>query len=66
MEKQTQVEWQQSVANPPDFRPYGLDGLGSTARVVYPIINHDGIFLDLLEHPRAIRIAMAFLGPDIQ
>ena len=63
MEKQTQVEWQQSVANPPDFRPYGL---GPTARVVYPIINHDDIFLDLLEHPRAIRIAMAFLGPDIQ
>ncbi|HIB90549.1 TPA: hypothetical protein EYN09_15800 [Candidatus Poribacteria bacterium] len=63
VEQQTQAEWRQAVANLPDFRPYGL---GPTAHVVYPIINHDDIFLDLLEHPMTISIAMAFMGPDIQ
>ena len=51
------------MANQPNFRPYGL---GPTAHAVYPIINHDDIFLNLLEHPKTIRIAMVFMGPDIQ
>ncbi|MBI1926181.1 phytanoyl-CoA dioxygenase family protein, partial [Candidatus Poribacteria bacterium] len=32
----------------------------------YPIVTHDDLFLDLLEHPRTISIAEAFMGPDMQ
>ncbi|MBI4532002.1 MAG: phytanoyl-CoA dioxygenase family protein, partial [Candidatus Latescibacteria bacterium] len=34
--------------------------------VVEPIVTHGDVFLDLLEHPRTLSIAEAFIGPDIQ
>lgn len=58
----TQEEWRQAIAKSPDFKPYGL---GPTAHVVYPVVTHGDVFLDLLEHPSTISIAEAFLGPDI-
>ena len=63
VEKETQMEWKRAVAEDEDFKPYGI---GPTAHVVYPIVTHGDVFLDLLEHPRTISIAQAFIGPDIQ
>ena len=62
VEAETQAEWKETIANPPGFKPYGL---GQSAHVVYPVVTHDDLFLDLLEHPRTIPIAEAFMGPDI-
>ncbi|OGG52234.1 MAG: hypothetical protein A3F84_06615 [Candidatus Handelsmanbacteria bacterium RIFCSPLOWO2_12_FULL_64_10] len=63
VEEETREEWQRTIAEDPAFKPYGL---GPTAHVVEPIVTHGDVFLDLLEHPRTIPIAEAFLGPDIQ
>jgi ectoine hydroxylase-related dioxygenase (phytanoyl-CoA dioxygenase family) len=62
VEEETQEEWKRAIAEPPDFKPYGL---GPTAHVVEPIVTHDDVFLDVLEHPKTIPIAEAFIGPDI-
>ena len=63
VEDETKGEWKQAVEEDLDFKPYGI---GPTAHVVYPIITHGDVFLDLLEHPRTISIAESFMGPDIQ
>ena len=44
---ETQPEWQAVIDRPPGFKPYGL---GPTAHVVYPVVTHDDIFLDVLTH----------------
>jgi ectoine hydroxylase-related dioxygenase (phytanoyl-CoA dioxygenase family) len=62
VEAETQAEWKRQITAQPNFRPYGL---GPTAHVVYPVVTHDDLFLDLLEHPQTISIAEAFMGPDM-
>ena len=62
VEAETQAEWKEAIANPPDFKPYGL---GPGAHVVYPIVTHDDLFLDLLEHRSTTPLAQGFMGPDM-
>ena len=62
VEQETQAEWSQSLSGDLGFKPYGL---GQDAHVVFPIINHDDLFVDLLEHPLTTGITQRIQGPDI-
>ena len=62
VEEETRDDWLRTVANNPKHRPYRL---GETAHVVFPVAPYGDVFLDLLEHPRTIAIAEAFMGPDM-
>ena len=63
VEEATREEWQRTVAEGVDFRPYRL---GETAHVVFPVAPHGDVFVDLLELPETIGVAERFMGPDIQ
>lgn len=63
VEEETQEEWQRTIVERPDYRPYQMC---ETAQVVFPVAPYGDIFVDLLEHPRTISIAAAFMGPDMQ
>lgn len=65
VEEETRSQWKEDCSDPNecgDSQPYGR---GPTAHVVYPVVHHDDLFLDLLEHPKTIPIAEAMMGPDV-
>ena len=63
VEQTTWEDWRRQVEGEPDYNAYGI---GETAHVVFPIAPHGNIFVDLLEHPRTMSVAEAFMGPDVQ
>lgn len=63
VESETHDAWRQQIENSPKKRPYGL---GPTAHVVTPVVQHDDLFVDLLEHPATQLFLMSFLGPDVK
>lgn len=60
-EAETQDDWNKWKDDPDRFKSYGN---GPTAHVIEPILQHDDIFLDILEHPVATRFAREMQGPD--
>ena len=62
MEKETRHEWLNGTATDPHGGPYGM---GKDAHVVYPVIDRDDVFVDLLEHPVTTGIVQRMLGPDM-
>ena len=62
VEQETREEWARIPSAERVFRPYGL---GENAHVVFPIIDHDDLFVDLLEHPVTTGIAQRIQGPDL-
>jgi ectoine hydroxylase-related dioxygenase (phytanoyl-CoA dioxygenase family) len=62
VEEQTREDWSRKVSGELGFKPYGL---GPDAHVVFPIIDHDDLFVDLLEHPLTTGITQRIQGPDI-
>ena len=62
VENETRAKWSDSLSGEVGFKPYGL---GHDAHVVFPIIDYDDLFVDLLEYPLTIRIAQRVQGPDI-
>lgn len=48
VEEETREGWVKGLKHPEPFKPYGV---GPTAHVVYPVIDRDDLFVDLLEHP---------------
>ena len=62
VEKETRNEWLKSGASDRSFTPYGM---GPNAHVVFPLIDRDDVFVDLLEHPVTSGIARRMQGPDL-
>ena len=62
IEQDTRADWSESISGDLGFKPYGL---GHDAHVVFPIIDHDDLFVDLLEHPVTTGITQRIQGPDI-
>lgn len=62
VEEETREAWLAGLEHPETFKPYGI---GPTAHVVYPVIDHDDLFVDLMELPHTISITEQFQGPDM-
>ena len=61
VEHEPHDEWWQQIENLPKKKPYGL---GPTAHIVTPVVQHDDLFVDLLEHSATQPFLMSFLRPD--
>lgn len=62
VENETRPAWLARIAKDKSRGSYGV---GPDAHVVEPILDHDDVFVDVLENPVAIAIAERMQGPDM-